>query len=58
MKSIFDSSFKYKPSFDTDLRQTFFRIRQEQQAQIRGEGHAEVPKDQQAREDSSSAARY
>ena len=23
MKSIFDSSFKYKPSFDTDLRQTF-----------------------------------
>jgi hypothetical protein len=36
MKSIFDSSFKYKPSFDTDLRQTFFRVRQEQQAQIRG----------------------
>jgi hypothetical protein len=58
MKSIFDSSFKYKPSFDTDLRQTFFRIRQEQQAQIRGEEHAEVPKDRQASEDSSSAARY
>ena len=56
MKSMFDSSFKYKPSFDTDLRQTFFRIRQEQQAQIRGEEHAEVPKDQQASEDSSSAA--
>lgn len=37
MKSVFDSSFKYRPSFDTDVRQTFSRIRQEQQAQIRRE---------------------
>lgn len=31
MKTVFDSSFKYKPSFDTDLRKTFERIRREQQ---------------------------
>jgi predicted transposase YbfD/YdcC len=34
MKSVFDSSFKYRPSFDTDVRETFSRIRREQQAQI------------------------
>ena len=32
MKSIFDSSFEYTPSYETDLRKTFARIRQEQQA--------------------------
>jgi len=37
MKSVFDSSFKYRPSFDTDVRETFSRIRREQQAQIRRE---------------------
>jgi hypothetical protein len=58
MKSIFDSSFKYRPGFDTDLRQTFFRIRHEQQSQIRAEHHAVVPQDQQASEGSSSTARY
>ena len=35
MKTIFDSSFKYRPSFDTDVRKTFCRIRREQQVQIR-----------------------
>lgn len=57
MKSIFDASFKYKPSFDTDLRETFLRVRREQQAQLLGEKHAEAPRDQPASED-SSAARY
>ena len=33
MKSIFDSSFEYTPSIHTDVRKTFARIRQEQQAQ-------------------------
>ena len=37
MKSVFDSSFKYRPSFDTNLRETFSRIRREQQAQMRQE---------------------
>jgi hypothetical protein len=37
MKSIFDSSFKYTPSFQTDVQKTFDRIRREQQAQIRQE---------------------
>ena len=27
MKSVFDSSFKYTPSFDTDVRRTFERVR-------------------------------
>lgn len=35
MKYIFDSSFRYEPSFDTDVRRTFRRIRQELQAQAR-----------------------
>jgi hypothetical protein len=31
MKHILDSSFRYKPSFDTDVRKTFDRIRRQQQ---------------------------
>ena len=30
MKSILDRSFRYSPSFDTDLKRTFARIRREQ----------------------------
>lgn len=30
VKSVFDSSFKYTPSFDTDIRKTFERVRREQ----------------------------
>jgi hypothetical protein len=37
MKHILDSSFRYKPSFDTDVRKTFERIRRQQQAQARSE---------------------
>jgi hypothetical protein len=30
MKHILDSSFRYKPSFDTDVRKTFERVRRQQ----------------------------
>lgn len=29
MKSLLDPTFRYRPSFDTDLRRTFARIRRE-----------------------------
>jgi len=35
MKHILDSNFRYKPSFDTDVRKTFERARKQQQAQAR-----------------------
>ena len=41
MKTIFDSSFKYKPSFETNVRKTFERIRREQQSQSGGPGTAD-----------------
>lgn len=28
-KSVFDASFRYRPSFETDIRRTFERIRRE-----------------------------
>ncbi len=31
MKHILDSSFRYRPSFDTDVRKTFERVRKQQQ---------------------------
>lgn len=31
MKSILDRSFRYTPSFETDVGETFARIRREQQ---------------------------
>lgn len=40
MKSIFDSSFKYTPSFETDVQKTFDRIRRELQTQVRQEDQA------------------
>jgi hypothetical protein len=30
VKSIFDPSFRYTPSYETDVRKTFERIRREQ----------------------------
>lgn len=30
MKHIFDSDFKYKPSYDTNVRKTFDRVRKQQ----------------------------
>jgi len=35
VKHILDSNFRYKPSFDTDVRKTFDRVRRQQQAQAR-----------------------
>jgi hypothetical protein len=35
MKHILDSSFHYRPSFDTDVRKTFEKARRQQQAQDR-----------------------
>jgi hypothetical protein len=37
MKSILDPSFRYTPSFETDVRKTFERIRREQEVQIQEE---------------------
>lgn len=56
MKSIFDSSFKYKPSFKTDVRETFLRVRQELEAQIRQE--QEARQEQQAGNDLSRFVSY
>ena len=33
MKHILDSDFRYRPSFDTDVRKTFEKIRRQQSAQ-------------------------
>ena len=35
MKHILDSSFRYRPSFDTDVRKTFEKVRRQQQTQTR-----------------------
>lgn len=39
MKHILDSSFRYRPSFDTDVRRTFERVRRQQQVQTREQAH-------------------
>jgi hypothetical protein len=31
MKHILDSDFRYRPSFDTDIKKTFEKIRRQQQ---------------------------
>ena len=40
MKHILDSSFRYKPSFDTDVRKTFERVRKQQQDKAREQSKA------------------
>lgn len=40
MKSILDPKFRYTPSFDTDLRRTFARIRRELPPQTKRSAHA------------------
>lgn len=35
MIHILDAAFRYEPSFDTDVRRTFERIRRQQQAQAK-----------------------
>jgi hypothetical protein len=42
MKHILDSDFRYRPSFDTDVRKTFEKVRRQQQVRSRDEAHAEA----------------
>ena len=35
MKHILDSEFRYRPSFDTDVRKTFEKVRRQQQVRDR-----------------------
>ena len=35
MKHILDSDFRYRPSFDTDVRKTFEKVRRQQQMRER-----------------------
>ena len=35
MKHILDSAFQYRPSFDTDVRKTFEKVRRQQQVRER-----------------------
>ena len=44
MKHILDSDFRYRPSFDTDVRKTFEKIRRQQQVRERDQttGEPEV----------------
>ena len=37
MKHILDSAFHYRPSFDTDVRKTFEKVRRQQQARDRSQ---------------------
>jgi hypothetical protein len=41
MKHILDSAFHYRPSFDTDVRKTFEKVRRQQNAQQAKEREAE-----------------
>jgi hypothetical protein len=38
MKSILDRTFRYTPSFETDLRKTFARIQRERRLAAQSEG--------------------
>jgi hypothetical protein len=42
MKHILDSEFRYKPSFDTDVRKTFDRIRRQQQTREQAKAEADA----------------
>jgi hypothetical protein len=41
MKHILDSTFRYKPSFDTDVRKTFEKVRRQQQTHERDQARVE-----------------
>ncbi len=42
MKRILDPSFRYRPSFATDLRKTFERVRRERHVQTRARATSEA----------------
>lgn len=41
MKHILDSDFRYRPSFDTDVRKTFEKARRQQQVRDREQTKSE-----------------
>ena len=43
MKSILDRTFRYTPSFETDLRKTFARIQRERKIAAQSEATAAPP---------------
>ena len=61
MKHILDSDFRYRPSFDTDVKKTFEKIRRQQQlakerqskAENDGQGQVKVLKLEQLKKVSS-----
>jgi len=48
MKHILDSDFRYRPSFDTDVKKTFEKIRRQQQAKEQ-QAKEQQAKDRQAK---------
>ena len=42
MKHILDSDFRYRPSFDTDVRKTFEKARRQQQDREREQAKADA----------------
>ena len=46
MKHILDSDFRYRPSFDTDIKKTFEKVRRQQQVKeqqlAKAKVHSEV----------------
>jgi hypothetical protein len=49
MKHILDSSFRYKPSFDTDVRKTFEKARRQQQDREREQAKADAKENSTSR---------
>ena len=49
MKHILDSDFRYRPSFDTDVRKTFEKVRRQQQVRTREEAQAEAKAEPQVK---------
>ncbi len=43
MKHILDSKFQYKPSFATDVRKTFERVKREQRTDERRDARSSQP---------------
>jgi hypothetical protein len=41
MKHILDSEFRYRPSFDTDVRKTFEKVRRQQQVRDREQAQSQ-----------------
>ena len=42
MKSILDRTFRYTPSFNTDLKKTFARVQRERRVELEKSGQADA----------------